>query len=150
MNLKGKNCFKVRQKETENKYDLTDLYWVNMWKGGCLEDTFNISLSVFFFSFFLKNKNKGEKIDSNQAKCCSSNMSNITTMPMEEPVRSAEHGQSAPAASASASRQGLHKTAFIKAQLYGQFHLFGIVLKDLHTFFFFFFFSLSQSGDKQF
>lgn len=118
MNLKGENCFRGRQKETENKYDLTDLYWVNMWKGGCLEDTFNISLSVFFFS---KTKKKGGwGIDSNQAKCCSSNMSNITTMPMEEPlesVRAAEHGQSASAAS---------KTAFRKAQLYGQFHLFGI------------------------
>lgn len=50
------SCFKVRQKEIENKYDLTHLYWVNMWKGGRLEDTFNISLSVFFFS---KTKKKG-------------------------------------------------------------------------------------------
>lgn len=55
-----------------------------------------------------------------------------------EPVRSAEHGQSA--STASASRCGFNKTVFIKAQLYGQFHLFGIFfLKDLHTFFFFFF-----------
>lgn len=130
----------MRQKEIENKYDLTDLYWVNMWKGGRLEDTFNISLSVFFFS---KTKKRG-KIDSNQAKCCSSNMSKITTMPIEEPVepvRSAEHGQSASAASA--SRRGFNKTAFIKAQLYGQFHLFGIFFKRF-TYIFFFPFSLPK------
>ena len=105
------------------------------------------STSHFQFFFFLKNKKikggmGGLGIDSNQAKCCSSNMSKITSMPSEEPVepvRSAEHGQSASAASG----RGFNKTASIKAQLYGQFHLFGIFffLKDLHTFFFFFFFS---------
>lgn len=59
MILKGeKNCFKVRQKKLKLN-DLTDLYWVNMWKGGRLEDTFNISLSVFFFSQKQKKKKGG-------------------------------------------------------------------------------------------